>query len=461
MQQQQTWTRVIQTSQDARAYMDWAVKRGNRIRNSNLFHFLIPIIEKRLYLSKNFKSLQQYLLEKTLEICFLDWEHDDSSLWIQTFSNKYTINNNFLFITNFIQMTNSRPSHVVDLDKYSKQRKIYKLMEYCKKKGLDYNEPKTTQKLDELIIQLVTNQGSKYNFPIIDNNIQQKSQFHCVLNLFISDALSDSTCHETFVIDKLPPEVYPFLYKSIKSGKFNIASTKNDYYTGNQDYDKKKFIDLFLSLYNLFKIEMDTQAEESMFTLAIATEAARGFTLSIQNSGKTFILENEFSYVKRTFIDRTFNYPRNLDGYEIIHLDSSKSVHPMIFLMSQSIGYELHPAEVSPLKVFEKVQSLRIKMSNSLLLKMYKPSFIYDQMSFLGADDTLLAKLKVSKTTKSSFKILYKYFCGEYSCPEICLDYPFHGMYTPPLTDSDKWNVLRGDGNYGHVFVNLRYMFDR
>jgi hypothetical protein len=127
--------------------------------------------------------------------------------------------------------------------------------------------------------------------------------------------------------------------------------------------------------------------------------------------------------------------------------------------MSQSIGYELHPAEVSPLKVFEKVRSLRNKMSNSVLLKMYKPSFIYDQMSFLGADDTLLAKLKVSKTTKSSFKILYNYFCDEYTCPEICLDYPFNGMYTPPLTDSDKWRVLRGDGNYGHVFVNFRYRY--
>ena len=33
-------------------------------------------------------------------------------------------------------------------------------------------------------------------------------------------------------------------------------------------------------------------------------------------------------------------------------------------------------------------------------------------------------------------------------------------MYTPPLTDSDKWRVLRGDGNYGHVFVNLEYVFD-
>jgi len=166
---------------------------------------------------------------------------------------------------------------------------------------------------------------------------------------------------------------------------------------------------------------MNTEAEESMFTLAIATEAARGFTLSFQNSGKTFI-------------DRTYNYPKNLDGYEIIHLDSTKSVHPMKFLMSDGYekGYEHVSAEVSPLKVFRKVQSLRIKMSNSLLLKMYKPSFLYDQMSFLGADETLLAKLKVSKTTKSSFKILYNYFCDEYTCPEICLDYPFNGMYTPP-----------------------------
>jgi hypothetical protein len=70
MQQQQTWTRGIQTSQDARAYMDWVVKRGDRIRNSNLYNFLIPIVEKRLYLSKNFSGLQKYLLEKAFEIGF-------------------------------------------------------------------------------------------------------------------------------------------------------------------------------------------------------------------------------------------------------------------------------------------------------------------------------------------------------------------------------------------------------
>jgi hypothetical protein len=130
----------------------------------------------------------------------------------------------------------------------------------------------------------------------------------------------------------------------------------------------------------------------------------------------------------------------------------------MKFIFSDEYGRG--PVEISSLKVFRAVQSVRIKMSKSLLLKMYKPSFIYDQMTFLGADETLLAKLKVSKTTKSSFKILYNYFCGEYTCPEICLDYPFNGMYTPPLTDSDKWRVLRGDGNYGHVFVNLEYVFD-
>ena len=458
MQQQQTWTRGIQTSQDARAYMDWVVKRGDRIRNSNLYNFLIPIVEKRLYLSKNFSGLQKYLLEKAFEIGFLDWEHDDSFLFIQTFANKHTMNNNFLLIVDFLKMTRSRPSHELDLNKYSKQRKLYKLMEYYQKKGLEYNEPKTTQKLDELIIQLIKDQGSQYNFPNIDNDIQQKSKFHCVFNILISNVLSDPSIHETFVIDKLPPEVYPFLYKSIKSGKFEIASTANDYYSGNQTQDRKKFIDLFLSLHSLYKIEMNTEAEESMFTLAIATEAARGFTLSFQNSGKTFLLTNEFSYVKRIFIDRTYNHPINLDGYEIIHLDSTKSVHPMKFIFSDEYGRG--PVEISSLKVFRAVQSVRIKMSKSLLLKMYKPSFIYDQMTFLGADETLLAKLKVSKTTKSSFKILYNYFCGEYTCPEICLDYPFNGMYTPPLTDSDKWRVLRGDGNYGHVFVNLEYVFD-
>jgi hypothetical protein len=112
---------------------------------------LIPIVEKRLYLSKNFSGLQKYLLEKAFEIGFLDWEHDDSFLFIQTFANKHTMNNNFLLIVDFLKMTRSRPSHELDLNKYSKQRKLYKLMEYYQKKGLEYNEPKTTQKLDELI----------------------------------------------------------------------------------------------------------------------------------------------------------------------------------------------------------------------------------------------------------------------------------------------------------------------
>jgi hypothetical protein len=133
----------------------------------------------------------------------------------------------------------------------------------------------------------------------------------------------------------------------------------------------------------------------------------------------------------------------------------------MKFIFSDEYGRG--PVEISSLKVFRAVQSVRIKMSKSLLLKMYTPSFIYDQMSFLADIDfykTLLAKLKVSKTTKSSFRILYKCFCHEYSCSEICLDYPFKGMYTKPVTDSDKRRALDGDGDYGHVFVNLEYVFD-
>ena len=457
MQQQQIWTRGFDTKQDRLAYMDWITKKGDRIRASNLYNFLIPIVEKKLHLSKNFSGLQKYLLEKAFEIGFLDWEHDDSFLFIQTFANKHTINNNFLLIINFLKMTISRPSHELDLNKYSKQRKLYKLMEYYQKKGLEYNEPKTTQKLDELIIQLIKDQGPQYNFPSIVG-IQQKYQLEtCVFNILIRNVLSDPSIHETFVIDKLAPEVYPFLYKSIKSGKFDISSSGNDYYTGNQAQDRKKFIDLFLSLYSLYKIETNTEAEECMFTLAIATEAARGFTLTFQNSGKTFLIENGFSYIKRTYIDRTYNHPRNIDGYEIIHLDSTKSVHPMKFIFSDKYGRG--PVEVSPLKVFGKVQHMRIKMSKSLLLKMYEPSFISEQMSFMGNGyNDVLAKLKKSKTTKSSFKILYKCLCDEYSCPEICLDYPFKGMYTKPVTDSDKRRALRGDGDYGHVFVNLRYL---
>jgi len=205
--------------------MDWVVKKGDRIKASNLYKFLIPIVEKRLYLSKRyFSGLQKYLLEKAFEVGFLDWDQDDSFLFIQTFANKHTINNNFLLIVDFLKMTRSRPTHEVDLNKHSKQRKLYKLMEYYKKNGIDDNEKtlqrNTTQELDEMIIQIIKDQKSSL-FPTLHSTFQFEK---CIFNIFIMDALSNPSLHETFVIDKLPPEVYPFLYKSIKSGKFDIAA---------------------------------------------------------------------------------------------------------------------------------------------------------------------------------------------------------------------------------------------